>query len=178
MKIKGISLKDLAIFICDYLAKNGIETVLTGGACVSIYTTNKYVSYDLDFVLLSYISRKKIKSLLGQLGFKEEGRHLKHEDTPFFLEFLAPPLSVGEEPIKEINEIRKGNMVLRLISPNDCVKDRLAAFYHWNDRQSLEQAILVCRDNDIDMEEIERWSIDEGMKTKFDEIKKKLQKQK
>jgi len=45
-------------------------------------------------------------------------------------------------------------------------------------RQSLEQAILVCRDNDIDMEEIERWSIDEGIKTRFDEIKKKLQKQK
>jgi len=178
MKIKGISLKDLAILICDYLVKNGIETVLTGGACVSIYTSDKYVSYDLDFVLLSYISRKKIKSLLERLGFQEKGRHLKHEDTPFLVEFLAPPLSIGEEPIKEINEIRKGNMVLRLLSPTDCVKDRLAAFYHWNDRQSLEQAIMVCGDNDIDLEEVERWSIHEGMETKFDGIKRKLQREK
>jgi len=176
MKIKGISLKDLALFICDYLDKNGIEVVLTGGACVTIYTTNKYVSYDLDFVLLSYISRKKIKPLLERIGFQEEGRHFKHVDTPFLVEFLPPPLSIGEEPIKNIREIRKGNKVLKLLSPTDCVKDRLAAFYYWNDRQSLEQAMLVCRDNDIDLDEIEQWSINEGMKNKFNEIKIKLQK--
>jgi hypothetical protein len=44
MKIKGISLKDLAIYISDYLRKNGIETVLSGGACVTIYTDNKYLT--------------------------------------------------------------------------------------------------------------------------------------
>ena len=30
---------------------------------------------------------------------------------------------------------------LGLLSPTDCVKDRLAAFYHWKDQQSLEPAI-------------------------------------
>lgn len=176
MKIKGISLQDLAILVCDYLAKNNIEVILTGGACVTIYAADKYVSYDLDFVLLSYTARKKVKSLLERIGFRQEGRHFKHVDTPFLVEFLAPPLSIGEEPVKEIKEIRKGNKILKLLSPTDCVKDRLAAYYHWNDRQSLEQAILVCRANDIDMDEIERWSISEGMESEFNEIKIKLQK--
>lgn len=178
MKIKGLSLKDLAIFLSDYLSKHGIETVLSGGACVSIYTRNKYLSYDLDFVLLSYISRKKIVSVLGGVGFREDGRHFRHVDTPFIIEFLAPPPSVGEEPIGKIREIRKGSMVLKLLSPTDCVKDRLAAFYHWNDRQSLEQAILVCLDNDIDMREIEKWSLKERMKDRLKTFQNSLNERK
>lgn len=167
MDLKGVSLKELAIFLSDYLSKNGIETVLTGGACVSIYTNNKYLSYDLDFVLLSYISRNTVAAVLECIGFREEGRHFRHRDTPFIVEFLSPPPSIGDEPVAEITEITKNNMSLKLLSPTDCVKDRLAAFYHWNDRQSLEQAILVCRDNETDMSEIKRWSLKEGMKDKY-----------
>ena len=178
MKIKNISLKDLAIYLSDYLSKHGIETVLSGGACVSIYTKNKHLSYDLDFVLLSYVSRKKIVSVVESIGFQEEGRHFRHKDTPFIVEFLAPPPSVGEEPVGKITEIKKGNMVLKLLSPTDCVKDRLAAFYHWNDRQSLEQAVLVCLDNDIDMREIERWSFKEGMQDKHETFTNALKKRK
>lgn len=178
MKIKGLSLEDLAIFISDYLSRHGIDTVLSGGACVSIYTKNKYLSYDLDFVLLSYISRKKIASVLETVGFLKEGRHFRHVDTPFILEVLAPPPSVGEEPVGKINEIRKEGMVLKLLSQTDCVKDRLAAFYHWNDRQSLEQALLVCLDHDADMKEIARWSRKEGMRDKFEIFQNSLKRRK
>jgi hypothetical protein len=38
--------------------------------------------------------------------------------------------------------------------PTDCVKDRLAAFYHWGDRQGLEQAILVLKTNAIDIDSV------------------------
>jgi hypothetical protein len=47
------------------------------------------------------------------------------------------------------------------------VKYRLAAYYHWKDRQSLEQAILIARDHDIDMEEVGRWSVNEGFAEVF-----------
>ena len=33
--------------------------------------------------------------------------------------------------------------VLRLLTPMDCVKDILAAYYHWDDEQSLRQ-VLRC----------------------------------
>ncbi|MCP5049558.1 MAG: hypothetical protein GY940_20480 [bacterium] len=174
MNLKGISLKDLAIYISDYLRTNGIDTVLSGGACVTIYTENKYQSYDLDFVLQSYTERKKIKTVLVKIGFKEAGRSFKHKDTPYYVEFLSPPLSVGEEPVKVISSMKEKNRVLKLISPTDCVKDRLAAYYHWGDRQSLDQAVLVCRDNVVDLKEVERWSLNEGMKNKFEILKKRL----
>jgi len=174
MELAGESIKDIAINISDYLSKNNIEVVLTGGACVAIYSENRYMSYDLDFVLMLYEDRKRLKILLKAIGFERQGRYFTHPHTPFFLDFLYPPLSVGEEPVKEISQIKKGNCLLKLLSPTDCVKDRLAAYYHWNDLQSLEQAILVCAENKVNLNEVERWSINEAMKEKFQLFKKKL----
>ena len=48
--IKEMSIGELAAFVWSHLEKNGIHCVLTGGACVSIYTSNRYMSYDLDFI--------------------------------------------------------------------------------------------------------------------------------
>lgn len=176
MKIEEMSLRDLAVYISDHLRKHGVDTVLTGGACVTIYTENKYISYDLDFVPLPYAKRSKIREVLEEIGFMEEGRHFRNPQTQFFVEILAPPLAVGEEPVKEIAEIRSGDLLLKLISPTDCVKDRLAAYYHWKDSQALEQALLVCRDQVVDLREVERWSENEGMGDKFREFKRMLRK--
>jgi len=176
MNFKNLPLKEFAILISDYLSTNGIDTVLSGGACVSIYTKNKYISYDLDFVLLSSGEQKKVKHLLAEIGFFEENRYFKHKDTEYFLDFVSPPLSVGGEPVKEIAEIKKGGRTLKLLSVTDCVKDRLAAFYHWGDRQALEQAVLVCRDNSVDFKEVERWSKNEGMSDKYKRFKEYFEK--
>lgn len=56
---------------------------------------------------------------------------------------------------------------MKLLSPTDCVKDRLAAYYHWNDRQCLQQAVWVARARKIDWDEVERWSRKEGEEDKF-----------
>lgn len=111
---------------------------------------------------------------MREIGFREDGRHFRHPNNPYIIEFLSPPLSVGEEPVREIHEIRRGKMILKLLSPTDCVKDRLAAFYHWNDRPSLDQAVLVCGDAKVDLREVRRWSVNEGMKDKFELFKKAL----
>lgn len=163
---KDTPLPQLAALVCEACRKHGIEVVLSGGACVSIYTRNRHESYDLDFVLSAEADRKKAGPVLEGLGFCKDGRHFRHPETPYIVEFLSPPLSVGEEPVREVREVRAGRRTLRLLSPTDCVKDRLSAFYHWNDRPSLDQAILVCRDCDVDLKEVRRWSLREGMKEK------------
>lgn len=167
MELKNLSLEDFAVVISDYFFKSGINTVLSGGACVCIYTNNKYISYDLDFVLFSSDDLKKASKALTEIGFYEENRYFRHKDTEYFIDFVSPPLSVGEEPVKEVAEIKKGGRTLKLLSVTDCVKDRLAAYYHWNDRQCLEQAVLVCQDNPVDLKEVERWSKNEGMIDKY-----------
>lgn len=43
----NISLKDLAGYVSEQLRIKGIDTILVGGACVTIYSENRYQSYDL-----------------------------------------------------------------------------------------------------------------------------------
>lgn len=63
---------------------------------------------------------------------------------------------------------------LRLLSPTDCIKDRLAAFYHWNDRQCLQQAVWVAQEREVDWDEIKRWSVQEGEEMKYDVFRRKF----
>ena len=44
---------------------------------------------------------------------------------------------------------------------------RLAAFYHWDDQQCLDQAIAVPKSQSIDFEIIKGWSKREGHETNF-----------
>ena len=80
------SLASLAVIVSTALTKSGIEAFLSGGAVVSIYTKNKYQSYDLDFVSLE--DRKKIQAVMESLGFsKTETRYYAHPNSKFFVEF-------------------------------------------------------------------------------------------
>ena len=174
--IKDMSLGELAAFICTHLQRNGIDVVLSGGSCVSIYTENKYASLDLDFIEFSSVSRRKLKKVLQEIGFYEKNRYFINSETDIFLEFPSGPPSVGKEPIKEFIVLNFSTGELKILSPTDCVKDRLAAYYHWGDQQSLEQAVLVAKDDKVDLDELERWSKVEGKLTAFHEIRKRFEK--
>lgn len=53
-----------------------------------------------------------------------------HPDTAWFLEFPTGPLAVGDAPVRELNEVATDTGVLVLLTPTDCIKDRLAAWFH------------------------------------------------
>ncbi len=76
--------------------------------------------------------------------------------------------------MKQIDEIATATGIVRIISPTDCVKDRLTWYYHGNDTQCLQQAILVANAYAVDLSEIERWSKAEGKHNAFIQIKEKL----
>jgi len=145
----------LAALVNERLKENEIDTLLVGGACVSVYTENRYMSYDLDFV--TYASIKEIAQVLKELGFKREGsRHFIRKDCPLFIEFIPPPAAIGDEPVKKTASIKTKVGTVTLLSPTDCVKDRLAAFFHWNDPQALEQAVMVAKAQKVNMREDKR----------------------
>ena len=173
-QIKDMSLGELAAHICTHLAEKGIKCVLTGGACVSIYTKNRYQSYDLDFIENGSFTRKELAKALSEIGFSEENRYFKHPDTEYFIEFPAGPLAVGKAPVKEPDVMEYETGRLLLLSPSDCIKDRLAAYYHWKDKQCLEQAVMISESQPIDIDEIKMWSEQEGKLLEFNMIKDKL----
>ena len=50
----------------------------------------------------------------------------------------------------------------------------LAAYYHWNDKQCLDQAIMITEVHPFDIEEIRRWSENEGKLEGFNKFKSKV----
>ena len=169
--VSEMSTGEFGAFVASHLKKSGIEVVLTGGSCVTIYSNNRYVSYDLDFIGDKGADSKKIRAALHIIGFSEKDRYFIHPQSKYFVEFPAGPLAVGDEPVKEIVELEFATGRLRILSPTDCVKDRLSAYYHWQDQQCLEQAVMVAREHPIDVKEIERWSTHEGMLEEFNKIR-------
>lgn len=171
MKIKWetIDIKELAGFVCQHLRDNGIESVLVGGGCVSIYSSNRYISGDLDFITHSSI--KEIEPILRNIGFvKQSGRHFENPQCKFFIEFPPPPIAIGNAPIKKFEELKTKYGVLKLLTVEDSIKDRLAAFYFWNDPQSLDQAVLMAQTckRKINFNLIKKWSKEEGAAKKFE----------
>jgi len=161
-----ITLQEWACFVYEILKSYEINVVLVGGACVSIYSENRYQSMDVNFA--TYEELKPIEKILQQYGFKRQGRSFRHEDCPYLIDFVNPPITVGHEAVHQFKKLQTASGSLVLLLPTDCVKDRLSAFFHWNDKPSLDQAILVAKSHQIDIENIKKWAKAEGFPEKFD----------
>jgi hypothetical protein len=171
-----LSIIELAAFICESLKKEGVQATLSGGACAEIYSNNKYVTRDLDFVV-NYIwpgNDATIERVMSALGFEKKGRIYLNESVAYSVEFPPGPLSIGEEyQIKPVElKLKTGN--LSLLSPTDSVKDRLTGYFYGNDAQCLEQAVLICRMNKVKVDAIRKWAKNEGRPDKFKEFERRL----
>lgn len=165
---------ELAAIITNAMSAKGLSAILVGGAVVSIYTENKYESYDLDFVCDG--SKDEIDSVMSDLGFTRQGKDFVHPATKLFIEFPARTVSIGEASnVKPKGKIRVGETIVILYSPTQCVMDRLAAFFHWNDTGGLEQAVLVAVAQRINLREIKAWAENEGELEKFERFRTKLE---
>lgn len=107
-----------------------------GGACVTIYSKNRYQSYDLDFVV--YEDMKKVKKALKDLDFKEINGYFKHDDCQWFIEFVSAPSAVGKEIISNFQTFFLKTGMIKMLRTENSVKDRLASYFLWNNKQSLE----------------------------------------
>ncbi len=76
--------------------------------------------------------------------------------------------------MKEISEFQLATGTLRIVSATDCVKDRLCAFYFWNDQQGLAQAVLVAQSQNVDLKEIKRWSKAENKEREYEIFEDRL----
>jgi hypothetical protein len=156
------SLTDVAVTVGDALRRAGIRAVLTGGACAHLYSGGVYVSRDADFVLGTPCSREDLDRALAVVGFRRDRDRYVHDSVPFFVEFPRGPLGIGEDVhIRPVWRTRRSARTLAL-SATDACRDRLAAYFHWNDRQSLAAAVAIARRNRIAFAKVRGWSRNEG----------------
>lgn len=148
--------------------------LLSGGSCVTLHSSGKYVSADLDFVLRQDVASRIVEAALAELGLRRVGRVFTRPGAPAAVDILPPPPAIGGEPVRSHETRRIGRRVLELLTPTDCVKDRLGAFFHWDDRQALAQAVLVARACAVDLREIRRWSLAEDRQERYREFRAAL----
>jgi hypothetical protein len=164
-------------FVAWHLEGEGIHSVLVGGAVVAIYTEGLYRSGDLDLVP-NEGGRGRLAEALRGIGFEPtRSRYFKHPECPhLFLEFPRGPVEIGEEYPVVPAEIEVEGRRLRLLSPTDCVKDRMAGYIHWKSRANFDQAVLVCRRQaaSVDLNAVRSWCDGEGATWAFEELRDKL----
>jgi hypothetical protein len=156
------SLADVAVAVGDALRRAGIRAVLTGGACAHLYSGGTFQSRDADFVLGAPCSREDLDRAMATVGFRRDRDRYLHAAVSFFVEFPRGPLGIGEDVrIRPVWRKRRAAKTLALSATDTC-RDRLAAFYHWNDRQSLAVAVAIALRHRIAFSKVREWSRREG----------------
>lgn len=164
------SLREVTAAVGAALTLHGVTAVLTGGACASLWSGGRYQSFDIDFIITQPVSRKRLDQAMATVGFTRSGDRYLHPSISFWVEFPRGPLGVGSDIDVQPVTVKVGRHILLSLSATDSCRDRLAAFYFWGDRQSLQAAVLISRSQGIDLEAIRRWSLQEGHEERFREF--------
>jgi hypothetical protein len=169
------SLKQVAITVGSALRKHGIHGVLTGGACANVYTKGGYVSGDVDVVLSGRVTRATLDEAMDSVGFKRSGDRYIHPGVDYFVEFPPGPLAIGSDITIRPVTIKSGAHAALSLSATDSCRDRLAAYFHWKDRQSFETAVQIAMVNRISLTVVRAWSKQEGRLDAFEEFRSELE---
>jgi hypothetical protein len=131
----------------------------------------KYQSGDLDLILTNFFV-KNVPEVMKEIGFiKQAGRHYVHPDCKhLYVEFPKGPLEIGDDSHVVPDEVKVEGKKIKILSPTDCVKDRLATYIHFKDRVGLEQAQMVAKKHPVNFENIETWCKKENAQSIFQEF--------
>jgi hypothetical protein len=168
------TLPDVAATVAGALRKAKIGAVLTGGGCATLYSGGLYQSHDLDYVLRSATTQERLDGALREIGFHRNGAQYTHARCPFWVEFVGGPLAIGNDHALTPREIRVNRRPVLALSATDSCRDRLAAWFHWNDVSSLAAAVAIATRHRVQMKRIERWSLAEGARERFEEFARRV----
>ncbi len=164
------TLREVAFEVCTAYAQIGEQIVLTGGSAATVYAPDAYQSQDIDFVFEFWTTNISSQPLIN-LGFSQDRQQWRHSSSHFTVDFIRGPLMVGEDQIESWQTLREGAKVLHILTPTDCLRDRLAWFIApmRPDFSALEQALSVAAKlgTEVDMTLVEDWSRRENSHDRF-----------
>jgi hypothetical protein len=103
-----------------------------------------------------------------EIGFELKGNQFFHPRSVYYVEFPPGPLAIGNDySVQPIILPVPGGALLGLSATDSC-RDRLAAYFHFHDRQGLRAAIAIAVRNRVDLGVIRSWSIVERSLEKFE----------
>lgn len=167
--------EELWKYVATELTKNEVDVILVGGAVVSIYSEGAYRSGDLDFVINDFKREKLDQVLRNNLGFEKISRHYKHPECDhIYIEFSTFPAAIGKDYSIVPDQVENEGQIIKIYSPTDCVRDRLANFAFFEAAECLDQAVLVATKHPINLKKVEEWCKSEKVTEKFEIFINKL----
>ena len=170
-------LATVAVLVGDALRRYGIRAVLTGGACASLHSGGVYVSRDVDYVLPSGTLPAQVDAAMRSIGFRRDRDRYLHADSKFFVEFPRGPLAIGARHRPRPVRVHRGSASAWALSATDSCLDRLAAFYHWQDRQARAVALQIAVRNRVLIGRMREWSRAEDAASAFEEFEGELRRE-
>jgi hypothetical protein len=138
------------------------KPILVGGSAVEFYTRGTCKSLDIDLLADS----DSLVRILEEMGFSKIGRHW------FYTKDIGIEI-VGESPEgRRVNEVLHEGKLIRVLSIEDLIVDRLNACKHWKSQYDCEQAqVLVGAYLDkLDREYLKKRMKEEDLETDLIEI--------
>jgi len=173
--LSGKGMSEVAAIVCSALEAGGHGAALTGGACAAYYSgANPPECIELA---VSDFSVDDIEGIMARLGFRPNGhRSFSSGSCRYSIALTPMPVSIGDDPVGSFASVRTAAGALKLLTPTDCVRQRLSMYYRWGDRKGLEEAVRVARRqrSKVDMESVRRWSEWEWASDKFSEFERML----
>lgn len=156
--------------VASHLSSHNIDTTLVGGGVATIYSHGKYMSGDLDFVFGWQNNHKEIKAALKELGFHADTRVFSRPGCPFTMDFSSPPIDIGNGNDPEVREDKFDGKLIRILTPTECIKDRLHKAFHWKDELALKAALEVALSQPFSISKVKKFCADNKIMTKFEEF--------
>ncbi|MBI1756340.1 MAG: hypothetical protein HYR64_04440 [Fimbriimonas ginsengisoli] len=164
------TLTDVAFKVCTALSRGHLTAVLSGGGAATVWSEGAYQSGDLDFIVEFMAGTVDLEQPMTQLGYDRQGRHYVHRRNQFIVEFPDDQILIGSESVTEYDSLTKGVLKLHILTPTDCVRDRLCSFFWYTDISALQAAVLVASKQVVDIRLVEDWAALEGESAKFAEF--------
>jgi hypothetical protein len=172
--------KKRAVFIAllseEIIKRGGEAPIVVGGEALEIYTQGAYTTGDIDLKTPLKIT----EDVLSEWNFIKRGRTWFNESLDLYVDLLGETLDEGKDAEKRTErvEIEEG-AVIRVLSIEDLIIDRLNAFKWWDDKDSkMWVKVMIGIYNkigkDIDKDYLEGRALSEGLQDVLKELFQEL----
>lgn len=138
----------IAAIIAEALRSVSQDPILVGGVAVEYYTQGGYSTADIDLVSAG---GRDLVQVMESLGFEKIGKDFIQKTLKIYIEFPSRHLKASELSSK----IRIGKKILRIISLEDLLVDRLCAFKFWQSAVDGLNSLLLLENSELDEDRLD-----------------------
>lgn len=108
-------------------------------------------------------SEKEMWEWVARIGFTRLGMYYRNpKRNDLIIQFVSGPPGIGSDYAIKPREVKVDGQILKIFTPTDCIRDRLAAYIYDRSRDNFDRAVLVALRQPYEAKKIKKWLEAEG----------------